>query len=548
MRFLFKRILLNFYLVLQIFAVSMGLLCGSFSYAETDVLQEFQNSVKEDIPSDVEEVKNSVVHLFITTKTGIGTGTGFILEDELLVTNVHVARFILNKKNFFNKINSDPLSQIEISQEGRLLDVQVTSIQALDPVHDLALLNIKGSEIPLPIKKPQGEVDLKKEELFFVGYPNGKLKAMGQKGPVEIFESEAHVETRMPVSLSAGNVRGASGSPIVNKKGQLMGVLNSYSFLEKKIIFSNNDSLFSLRNAEYGVECSKNKSIKNCFKQMEDFLFKEAEKGDIYAQYQLGRFFRFKKDKKSIKYFKLAAQQGFVLAQVELGIRYFKLKKYKDVLKWFELASQQGNYFSTFQLGEMYYFRLGVPQNYKKAREYFEQAAQQGYADSAFQLGTMYYWGNGVIQDYKTAIEYFEQAAQKGHVDAVFKLGKMYYHGEGVPQDYKTAIEYFEQAVQQGYVNPAFKLGMMYYEGEGVPQDYKKAIEYFELAAQKGHVDAVFQLGMMYYWGEGVPQDFKKAQDSFVLAAQQEHEEAQEYLNRLKNKKYIEEDVNKGAQ
>ena len=56
MRFLLKRILLNFYLVLQVFTVSMGLICGFDSYARIDIVQE-------NIPSGVEKVKNSVVLL-----------------------------------------------------------------------------------------------------------------------------------------------------------------------------------------------------------------------------------------------------------------------------------------------------------------------------------------------------------------------------------------------------------------------------------------------------------------------------------------------------
>ena len=141
MRFLFKRILLNFYFVLQIFTVSMGLLCGSISYAEKDPLKAFQNFVKEDIPLELEEVKKSVVNLFVTTDKGRDRGTGFILEDGVLVTNAHLV--LDNSSSFFNQINSGHLSHIEIFQEGQLLDVQVTSIQAVDPIHDLILLNIK---------------------------------------------------------------------------------------------------------------------------------------------------------------------------------------------------------------------------------------------------------------------------------------------------------------------------------------------------------------------------------------------------------------------
>ena len=347
MNFNLKNILLNFYLALQIFVVSMGLLCSSFSYAETDVLQAFQNSVKEDIPSDVEEVKNSVVKLRVKKKNG----TGFILEDGLLVTNTHA---VLNKSDSFaNQINSDHLhlSQIKILQDGEFLDVQVTSIQALDMVHDLALLNIKGSEIPPAIKKPRRKVDLTKEELFLVGYPLGKLKAIGQKGPIEIFESKAHTEVHIPVSTK--DTHGASGGPIVNQKGELMGVFHTAS--GNNIIFSNNDLLFSLQNAEYGVQCSKNKPIKDCFQQIEDFHLKEAEKGDAFVQYKLSFYFFMIdfNDKEGRKWLEQAAQQGFVLAQDALGFFLFKkLESYKEALKWFQLAAQQGNTHSAFQLGE----------------------------------------------------------------------------------------------------------------------------------------------------------------------------------------------------
>ena len=279
MRFFLKRILLNFYFALKIFVVSIGLLCGFISHARTDIVQE-------NIPSGVEEVKNSVVELSLETNKRRLVGTGFVLEDGILVTNMHILKTFFNKNSFDNKVEFDFLSQIKIFQENRLLDVQITSIQAVDPIHDLVLLNIKG-DIPPAIKKPQGELDLTKEELFLVGYPYGQLKVLDQKGPIQIFELEDRViEIYMPVSTN--DVSGASGSPIVNQKGEVVGVLHSASNVERKIIFSKSDSLFSLRNAEYGVQCSKNTSVKDCFQQAEDFHLKEAKKGDAYAQFQLG--------------------------------------------------------------------------------------------------------------------------------------------------------------------------------------------------------------------------------------------------------------------
>ena len=571
----FKRILLNFYLVLQIFVVSMGLLCGFISYAETDPLKEFQNLMKENIPSSVERVKNSVVRLDIG-KTG---GTGFILEDGLLVTNVHVLKGLLSKNYFDNKMEFDSLSQIKIFQEGQLLDVQVTGIQALDPIHDLALLNIKG-DIPPVIKKPRKKVDLKKEQLFFVGYPYGQLKAIGQKGPIRIFESEIHIP------IFSGKISGASGSPVVNKKGQVRGIITAGSSTENKAVFYNSDSLFSLQNAGYGVQCSKNTSIKNCFQQAEDFHLKEAQKGDTYAQYTLGLYFieEYFNHKEGMKWLEQAAQKGFASAQTELGHGFLKLEQYKEAIKWFELASQNGNINSIFQLGIMYHQGKGVPQNYKKAMEFFKAAASQksmpnsrynvafmyargegvftdhkeairwhesaveiGSLKSLFALGLYYYFGKkGVSQDYKKAFEYFKLAAQKGNSDAYYILGIMYNRGQGVTQNYKNGFEYLKLASQKGNIDAHYRLSIMYYEGQGTSKNLKKAFEYLKMAAQEGSSEAYYTLGLMYNHGQGVPQDINKGFEYLEKAAQKGSQEAQDYLNKFKNNKCAEV-FNKGA-
>ena len=539
-----KRILLNFYLVLQIFAASVGLLSGSFSHAEKDLLKEFQNLIKEDIPSKVEEVKNSVVRLESNQKDNI-IGTGFILEDGVLVTNAHFLQAFISdllenrsktKKQMehqFKSILNEDLSFIEISQEDRLLNVQVTSIQALDPVHDLVLLNIKG-DIPPAIKKSQGEVDLKKEKLFFVGYPNEELKAIGQKGPIQMHET---FFVSMPISLN-NHIYGASGSPVVNQKGELMGVLDSG--MEYNAIFSYKDHLFSLQNAGYGVQCSKNKSIKNCFQQAEDFHLKEAEKGDVYAQYQLGRFFYtnyfYSKGRENNfeKWMKSAAQAGFVKAQTYLGeFYYFELGKHKEGLKWLEQASEQGYFMGTTLLAEAYYEGKGVTQNFKKAFQLYKKAIQEGSLLSLYNLASMYFLGEGVSQNYKKAFELFKASASKGYLRSLFSIAYMYRHGKGRAQDKKKALEIYHVAAQQGNLESQIELGSMYYYGQGVTKDFKQAFKWYELAALQGDIEAQFHLGLLYYWGEGVIKDLNQAFKWYELAAAQGEAEAQFYLGSM---------------
>ena len=478
----------------------MGLLCSSFSYSET-------NYTQENIPSDVEEIKNFVVRLELkSTKAPARLGTGFILEDGILVTNFHVLKGLLSKKKLLNKeklsnkITPDFLSQIKIFQEDRLLDVQITSIQALDSVHDIVLLNVKGSEIPQAIKKPKEKLDLTKEELFFVGYPGGQLKAISQNGPIEIFESKDHTEVYMPISFSVSNLPGASGSPIVNQRGELVGVLNTVSVYENKGVFADSKHLFSLQNAEYGVQCSKNKSIKDCFQQMEDFHIKEAKKGDAYAQFRLGFIF---------------------------GV----FNEYKKAIKYFEQAAQQGNINAYLFLGTMYLHGDGVPQDYKKAFEYFELAAQQGSSAAYYALGNMYLHGEGAPQDSKKAIEYLEIAAQAENQYAYYALGNVYLHGEGAPQDSKKAIKYFELAAQAGDAKSYHTIAKLYLYGRGkaVPKDTKKAIKYLEIAAQAGDTESSFLLTIVYC----ISQDYKKAFEYSKLAAQKAGSESETLLNEM---------------
>ena len=122
-----------------------------------------------------------------------------------------------------------------------------------------------------------------------------------------------------------------------------MGVqLNSYSAIKKpkeeidlKLFSKTGNYIFLImilyflfENAEYGVQCSKNISIMNCFQEVGVFHFKEAEKGNAYAQYKLSRFFRRSdKYKEAIKYLELAAQQGIINACLRVLVVYIIIWK-----------------------------------------------------------------------------------------------------------------------------------------------------------------------------------------------------------------------------
>ena len=71
----------------------------------------------------------------------------------------------------------------------------------------------------------------------------------------------------------------------------------------------------------------------------------------------------------------------------------------KTAVKWYTLAAEQGYATAQNNLGLMYANGQGVPQDDKTAVKWYTLAAEQGYATAQFNLGNMYRLGTGVIQD-----------------------------------------------------------------------------------------------------------------------------------------------------
>ena len=96
-------------------------------------------------------------------------------------------------------------------------------------------------------------------------------------------------------------------------------------------------------------------------------------------------------------------------------------QNYKVAVKWFKLAANQGYADAQSNLGGMYYSGLGVDRDYKSALKWFGLSAKQGYADSQFLLGLSYRDGTGVIKDSLEAYKWLHLAAEQGdfeHIEA----------------------------------------------------------------------------------------------------------------------------------
>jgi TPR repeat protein len=189
-----------------------------------------------------------------------------------------------------------------------------------------------------------------------------------------------------------------------------------------------------------------------------------------------------------------------------------------EAVRWFRLAAEQGRVLAQYNLGVAYQLGIGVPQDDVEAIAWYRKAAEQGDADAQFNLPFMYDFGNGVPQDYVEVVKWWRLAAERGLEMAQYNLGVAYQLGIGVPQDDVEAIAWYRLAAEQGYADAQFNLGARYAQGQDVPQDYVEAVKWWRLAAEQGHARAQFGLGMMYDNGEGVLQNHVEAYKWFNLA------------------------------
>ena len=90
------------------------------------------------------------------------------------------------------------------------------------------------------------------------------------------------------------------------------------------------------------------------------------------------------------------------------------VKDYSEAVRWYKLAAEQGNVVAMSNLGAMYEQGQGVRQDYGMAAGLYRIAAEQGVANAQINLGFIYAEGKGVKQDYVTASMWFNLAADQG--------------------------------------------------------------------------------------------------------------------------------------
>jgi TPR repeat protein len=132
---------------------------------------------------------------------------------------------------------------------------------------------------------------------------------------------------------------------------------------------------------------------------------------------------RFMDDREAARLYKIAADQGNALAQVNLAVLYENgggglPKDDREAARLYKLAADQGNALAQVSLGVFYEAgRGGLPKDDREAARLYKLAADQGNAAGQAYLGIFYEQGRGGLpEDDREAVRFFKLAADQGNI------------------------------------------------------------------------------------------------------------------------------------
>lgn len=216
-------------------------------------------------------------------------------------------------------------------------------------------------------------------------------------------------------------------------------------------------------------------------------LEQRADAGDADAQCGLGKQYEFAldvpgDDQQAALWLQKSAEQGNVIAQVELGVVFDKMQDYTQALIWYRKAAESGQPRAEYNLGLAYQNGEAVPKDMTQAIAWYRKAADQGDVLAKWNLGVVYDHGLGVPQDYSQAAILYREPAERGIPQAQYNLGLLYLYGRGVPKDAAQAVPWLRKAAEQGETGAQYNLGACYVNGEGVDRDLNEGYFWIYIA------------------------------------------------------------------
>ena len=168
------------------------------------------------------------------------------------------------------------------------------------------------------------------------------------------------------------------------------------------------------------------------------------------------------------------------------GNTYSQKGNIKKTIKWYRKAAERGHAEAQYSLGHYYSNGLGIKKDVTTAIDWYRKAAEQGFLDAQMSLGNIYYIGLiGIVPDTIQAGEWYRKAAEQGNDIAQYCLGEIYYHhGIETSPDTIQAVEWYRKAAEQGHTSAQHMMGIACENGCGVERSEPTAIEWYRKASK----------------------------------------------------------------
>ena len=202
----------------------------------------------------------------------------------------------------------------------------------------------------------------------------------------------------------------------------------------------------------------------------------------------------------------------------------------------YRLAADQGCVMAQTILGWRYTFGHDVDRDDVKALHWFRRAADQGYSTAQYGLAFMYRFGRGVDKDDSEAVRLYRLAAENGNRQARDTLGYLYATGECVTKDEVEALRHYRIAAEQVQRHAQFEVGhAIEFEVMGSDEDAAAAARVYRQSAEQGHTDALHGLATLYQEGRGGERNRVEALKWLNVAIYEGCEEAREWREEIES-------------
>lgn len=177
---------------------------------------------------------------------------------------------------------------------------------------------------------------------------------------------------------------------------------------------------------------------------------------DAVADYYLGRVYLYgygqlKNTDLAMRYFLKSAEKGYLPA-VQLMAKYSLMhnKKPEEAVRWYKKAATQGDVDAQLFLAAAYLYGVGVKKNTDTATHYYIDAAKSGNALAQYALAE-HFIDSRHASNKKLGLIWLSKSAARDNPKALTKLGMIYIEGKLATKDINKGIELINKAAAQNY-------------------------------------------------------------------------------------------------